>query len=53
MLASLLINEIRSILENFVETGYHVPAILIKGLEVVDKMVNKEDSEAEKKNSVS
>ena len=53
VLASLLINEIRSILENFVETGYHVPAILIKGLEVVDKMVNKEDSETEKKNSVS
>lgn len=48
VLASLLINEIRSILENFVEAGYHVPAILIKGLEVADKMVNKEDSEVEK-----
>lgn len=47
VLASLLINEIRSILENFVEAGYHVPAILIKGLEVADKMVNKEDSEKE------
>lgn len=53
VLASLLINEIRSILENFVEAGYHVPTILIKGLEVADKMVNKEDSETEKKNSVS
>lgn len=42
VLASLLINEIRSIVENFVEAGFNVPAILIKGLEVADKMVNKE-----------
>ncbi|OUO78549.1 holin [Blautia sp. An249] len=49
VLASLLINEIRSILENFVEAGYHVPTILIKGLEVADKMVNKEESEKEEK----
>lgn len=40
--ASLLINEIRSILENFVEAGFNVPNILIKGLEVADKVVNKE-----------
>ena len=32
-LASLIINEIRSILENFVEAGYNVPGILISGLE--------------------
>lgn len=44
VLASLLINEIRSILENFVEAGFNVPFILIKGLEVADKAVNK-DSE--------
>ena len=37
VLASLLINEIRSILENFVEAGFNVPIILIKGLEVADK----------------
>ena len=49
VLASLLINEIRSILENFVEAGYHVPTILITGLEVADKMVNKEESEKEEK----
>lgn len=42
VLASLLVNEIRSILENFVEAGFNVPAILIKGLEVADKMVNKD-----------
>lgn len=43
VLASLLINEIRSICENFVEAGYNVPAILVKGLEVADKVVNKEE----------
>lgn len=43
VLASLIVNEIRSIIENFVEAGYRVPAILIKGLEVADKMINKED----------
>lgn len=48
VLASLLINEIRSIIENFVEAGFNVPAILIKGLEVADKMVNQEsDANAE------
>lgn len=48
VLASLLINEIRSIVENFVEAGFDVPAILIKGLEVADKMVNQEsDANAE------
>lgn len=40
VLASLLINEIRSILENFVEAGFNVPNILIKGLEVADKVVS-------------
>ena len=34
---------IRSILENFVEAGYNVPKILIKGLEVADKVVNKDN----------
>ena len=46
VLASLLINEIRSIVENFVEAGYDVPKVLVKGLEVADKVVNK-DSEGE------
>lgn len=45
VLASLLINEIRSILENFVEAGYNVPIVLIKGLEVADKVVNYEENE--------
>ncbi len=45
VLASLLMNEIRSICENFVEAGFHVPVILIKGLEVADKIVNKDSKE--------
>lgn len=45
VLASLLINEIRSILENFVEAGFNVPSILVKGLQVADKIVNKDDNE--------
>ncbi|MFR1688211.1 MAG: phage holin family protein [Massilimicrobiota timonensis] len=45
VLASLLVNELRSILENFVEAGYNVPAILVRGLEVADKVVNQEEQE--------
>ena len=45
VLASLIINEIRSILENFVEAGFTVPAILVNGLEVANKIVNKDDEE--------
>lgn len=45
VLASLLVNELRSILENFVEAGYDVPTVLVKGLEVANKMVNQEESQ--------
>lgn len=47
VLASLLINEIRSIIENFVEAGFNVPKILTKGLEVADKIVNQEEKKNE------
>lgn len=47
VLASLLINEIRSILENFVEAGFNVPAILVRGLQVADKIVNKDNEDSE------
>lgn len=39
-LATLIINEIRSIIENFVEAGYDVPKILVKGLEVANKTLD-------------
>ena len=44
-LASLMVNEVRSILENLVETGYDVPKILIQGLAVTDRLVNKTEDE--------
>lgn len=44
-LACLLINEVRSILENLVESGYAIPAILIKGLAVTEKLINAKEGE--------
>ena len=44
-LACLMVNEVRSILENLVECGYQVPGILINGLAVADKLVNKEETD--------
>ena len=38
-LASLMVNEVRSILENLVEMGYTVPEFLIKGLAVTDRLI--------------
>lgn len=46
VLASLIVNEIRSIIENFVEAGYNVPRVLTKGLEVAENIINtKEDNQ--------
>ena len=42
VLASLMVNELRSILENFVEAGYHPPEILTKGLAVASEIIDKE-----------
>lgn len=39
-LACLMVNEVRSIIENLVELGYNVPNILIKGLAVTEKLIN-------------
>lgn len=47
VLASLIVNEIRSIVENLVELGYRVPVIFTKGLAIADKIINKEDYESE------
>lgn len=43
VLGSLIINEIRSNLENLVEAGYQLPDILVKSLEIADKAINKHD----------
>lgn len=43
VLASLIVNELRSIVENFVEAGFNVPMVLQEGLEVADKLINKEN----------
>lgn len=43
-LASLMVNEVRSILENLVEVGYNVPNVLVKGLAVTDKLINSKSS---------
>lgn len=48
VLASLIINEIRSILENFVEAGFNVPSILVNGLKVADKIVNSQEEDTDK-----
>ena len=45
VLASLTVNELRSILENFVEAGFDVPRVLVEGLEVADKAFNKDGGE--------
>ncbi|MDH6367568.1 toxin secretion/phage lysis holin [Breznakia sp. PH1-1] len=43
VLASLMVNECRSIIENLVEMDYKIPKVLTQGLEVVDKLVNKDE----------
>lgn len=48
VLASLAINELRSICENFVESGFNVPNILIRGLQVADEAINKDDEKIKK-----
>ena len=47
VLASLLVNELRSILENFVEAGYDVPKVLTAGLQVADEKLNGSDEKEE------
>lgn len=46
VMATLIINECRSIVENFVEAGIWTPKILSKGLEVADKMINQASESA-------
>ena len=44
VLATLIINELRSIIENFIEAGYNVPDILTKGLEVAENALKKNNN---------
>lgn len=46
VLASLCINEVRSIIENLVQCGYSVPSVLTKGLEVADKLINEDNDDS-------
>ena len=43
VLASLLVNEARSICENLVEMGVNVPTILVKGLQAANRVVNQDE----------
>ena len=45
VLASLIVNELRSIVENFVEAGFDVPKVLTQGLEVANKVINDDNDE--------
>lgn len=47
VLATLAVNEFRSILENFVEAGYNLPTVLIKGLEIANKALEKTEKDKE------
>lgn len=47
VLASLIVNEARSIVENFVEAGYDVPKVLTTGLQVADEKLNGSDDKEE------
>lgn len=47
VLASLIINEYRSILENLIDAGCNVPQILIKGLEVASQNIESMTEEDE------
>lgn len=47
VLASLLVNEARSICENIVEMGINVPTILVKGLQAANRVVNQDEMDDE------
>ena len=47
VLASYIINEIRSITENFVQMGFWVPAVLKTGLDVTQKLMDAKNREME------
>lgn len=48
-LTCLIINESRSIIENFIEMGIYVPEFLKKGLEIYDNIINNKINNLENK----
>lgn len=44
-LATFIINEFRSIFENLIECGIDVPTFLIKGLDIADALLKREEKE--------
>ena len=48
-LATFTINEIRSIFENLIEIGVKVPIFLIKGLDIADTLLKREEKEEKEK----
>lgn len=42
-LGALILNEVRSVLENLVEAGWDVPPFLTRGLRVLEKVLEKEE----------
>lgn len=51
VLASYMINEIRSILENCVVMGINVPDFLIKGMDITEKLINSKTENEQKAGS--
>ena len=47
VLASLLVDEARSICENLVEMGINMPTILVKGLQAANRVVNQDEMDDE------
>lgn len=43
-LACYMVNELRSLIENLVEIGVNVPAILVKGLDITEKLIKEKES---------
>lgn len=44
-LANLIVNEVRSILENLIACGYKVPKVLKKGLAITEKIMEEKENE--------
>lgn len=48
-LATFIINEFRSIFENLIECGIDVPIFLIRGLDIADALLKREEKEEKEK----